>query len=128
MNRQSEKRDKVVRRIVLLSFIAFSIILTLKFIQVNMAMRKRAYNSAAYTDVMNAYNSAQSYFAYYPKGTVSKSKLKDYGFKSSDEAVQLVIESGTKDTLAMKAFHFKGNMIYSVRSDNGKKLLEKSPR
>jgi hypothetical protein len=73
-------------------------------------------NSAANTDIKNAYIAAKAYFTDYPSGTVTFSKLTSYGFIQA-EGVTLAILSGKKADLQMISLHSDGSEKYAIDSD-----------
>jgi len=75
----------------------------------------RGANSAANSDVKNAYTASQAYFTDYPDGTVSLSKLTSYGFVQSSDVILTVI-SGSQTNLQLTAAHAKGSKTYTVNS------------
>ena len=83
-------------------------------------------NSAANTDIKNAYIAAKAYFTDYPDGTVTFSKLTSYGFIQS-ENVALAILSGKKSDLQITSLHSDGTKTYSIDSD-GRIYIEERKR
>ncbi len=79
------------------------------------AYRRRGYNSAANSDIKNAYTAAQAYFTDEPTADVTLALITNSGFKST-ENVTLTITEGSQSGLAMTATHGSGNRIYSVDS------------
>jgi type IV pilus assembly protein PilA len=78
--------------------------------------RRRSYNSAANSDVKNAYTSAQAYFTDQPTGTVSSNAiLVAYGFRQTTDVT--VTPSGTQSTLTIITFHGSGDRTYTASSD-----------
>jgi hypothetical protein len=80
-------------------------------------------NSAANTDIKNAYIAAKAYFTDYPSGTITFSKLTSYGFIQSED-VTLAILSGKKSDLQFISLHSDGNKKYVIDGD-GKVSIQK---
>ena len=80
---------------------------------VQKSMDLRSADSSAIMDAKNAYTAGQAYFADYPDRTVTKNKLIDYGLRPT-EGVTLTIESGTYDTLRIRASHVNGSKVYFI--------------
>ena len=78
------------------------------------AYRVRGYNTAAKSDVKNAYTSAQAFFADTPAGTLAYSHLTAYGYKPSAGVATITITTGTISSNSMAAFHSSGNTTYTV--------------
>ncbi len=78
------------------------------------AYRVRGYNSAAKSDIKNAYTSAQAFFADTPSGTAAYSHLTAYGYKASAGIATISISTGTIGSITMAAAHASGNQTYTV--------------
>ncbi len=79
--------------------------------------RKRAYNSAAKSDVKNAYTAAQAYFTDYPAGSITDTNtLIGAGFRGTDN-VDLSITGFTPGDLAISTRHQRGDKTYAVNSE-----------
>ncbi len=78
--------------------------------------REQAYNSAANSDVKNAYTAAQAYFIDSPTGSVTLDPvLLNYGFRQTDDVT--VQTSGTQETLQIVTFHLSGDRTYTAIED-----------
>jgi prepilin-type N-terminal cleavage/methylation domain-containing protein len=78
--------------------------------------RRRSYNSAANSDVKNAYTAAQAYFTDRPTGTVSSTvTLNAYGFRQTSDVN--VSTSGTQATLTIITYHGSGDRTFTASSD-----------
>ncbi|MBW1744516.1 MAG: prepilin-type N-terminal cleavage/methylation domain-containing protein [Deltaproteobacteria bacterium] len=78
--------------------------------------RRRSYNSAANSDVKNAYTAAQAYFTDIPVGSVgSVAILTAYGFRQTTNVT--CTPSGTQATLTIVTVHGSGNRTYTAASD-----------
>ncbi|MDP2644534.1 MAG: prepilin-type N-terminal cleavage/methylation domain-containing protein [Desulfobacterales bacterium] len=75
--------------------------------------RKRGYDSAANSDIKNAYTAAQAYFTDYPSGNVTNAKLLAYGYKASTSVTLTVVAPG-QSALSMTAAHTDGTKTYTV--------------
>ncbi len=75
--------------------------------------RVRGYNTAAKSDVKNAYTASQAYFSDSPAGTVDSSVLTGYGYKATTN-VTLTVGTGTMAGLSMTASHSSGDTTYTV--------------
>ena len=78
--------------------------------------RRRSYNSAANSDVKNAYTAAQAYFTDSPTGSVgSVAILNAYGFRGTTNVT--TTPSGTQSTLTIVSYHGSGDRTYTAASD-----------
>jgi type IV pilus assembly protein PilA len=75
--------------------------------------RIRGYNTAARSDVKNAYTAAQAYFSDWPTATVDLAKLQGAGYTQSS-GVTLNPVNGTMAALQLTAVHGSGNTTYSI--------------
>jgi type IV pilus assembly protein PilA len=75
--------------------------------------RKRGYDTAAKSDVKNAYTAAQAFFADTPAGTVDATNIATYGYKATVD-VTLTVVNGTMAGLSLTAKHTNGSKIYTV--------------
>jgi len=83
------------------------------------AYRVRGYNTAAKSDLKNAYTAAQAFFADSPSGTVTLALLTtSYGYRQG-AAITLAIggASNTISVLGMNALHGQGNTTYAVTAN-----------
>jgi len=78
------------------------------------AYRKRSYNSAANSDIKNAYTAAQAYFTDSPSGTVTLDELTGAGFQQTDNVSISVVTGTPQDDLEMTAYHTSGDTTYTV--------------
>ena len=84
----------------------------------------RGYNSLAHATLKNVYTATHIFFDKSLNDTITISRLeetlKQEGFiqaiRDLDQDVQLIIESGKKDTLKMISFHIKGNRTFTINS------------
>jgi len=79
------------------------------------AYRTRGYETAAKSDVKNAYTSAQALFSDTPTATATTGNLTSYGYKQSAN-VTLAVVTGAMSNLAITATHANGGRIYTVDS------------
>ncbi len=78
--------------------------------------RRRSYNSAANSDVKNAYTAAQAYFTDSPVGSVGVvGILTSYGFRQTTDVS--CTPGGTQATLTIVTFHGSGDRTYTAASD-----------
>jgi prepilin-type N-terminal cleavage/methylation domain-containing protein len=78
--------------------------------------RRRSYNSAANSDVKNAYTAAQAYFTDSPVGSVGVvGILTSYGFRQTTDVS--CAPGGTQATLTIVTFHGSGDRTYTAASD-----------
>ena len=83
------------------------------------AYRVRGYNTAAKSDVKNAYTSSQAFFADSPGATISNTTtLTAYGYKPSGN-VTLTVGTGSIGSISMTATHASGNVTYTVDKNGG---------
>ena len=86
------------------------------------AYRKRSYNSAANSDIKNAYTAAQAYFTDYPSGAVTLAKLTAGGYQQTDYVTLTVLTGSPQDSLKMQTSHASGDKTYTV--DDGGSIGE----
>ncbi len=77
--------------------------------------RKRGYNTAAKSDVKNAYTAAQALFSDSPAATADTSNLTTYGYKATAN-VTLSVSPGTMNSLVIKGTHASGDATYTADS------------
>jgi prepilin-type N-terminal cleavage/methylation domain-containing protein len=79
--------------------------------------RQRGYNTAAKSDVKNAYTAAQGYFNDSPAATISGgfTELTSYGFRQT-AGVTLTVNDGTTTGLSLSAVHTQGSITYSINT------------
>ncbi len=78
--------------------------------------RKRAYDSAAKSDVKNAYTAAQAYFTDWPEATtigLDTTKILTAGFRETT-GVDITITNGTPSGLNMYTEHTRGGKRYTI--------------
>jgi len=73
----------------------------------------RGYNTAAVSDLKNAYSATQAYFSETPTGTVNTTILGNYGYKATTD-VRLIVVNGTMASLDFRAKHVRGDRVYQV--------------
>jgi len=78
--------------------------------------RINGYNTAANSDIKNAFIAAQAYFSDHPSGTVTDPILAGYGFSGSGN-VTLSIITGTQIGLNLTTAHTTGDKTYSIDAD-----------
>jgi type IV pilus assembly protein PilA len=83
------------------------------------AYRVRGYNTAAKSDIKNAYTSAQAFFADSPDQTLAYSHLTAYGYKASTGIATISISTGQIRSITMAATHASGNATYTVDANGG---------
>jgi prepilin-type N-terminal cleavage/methylation domain-containing protein len=78
--------------------------------------RRRSYNSAANSDVKNAYTAAQAYFTDSPTGDCNAlGILTGYGFRQTTDVD--VSTDGTQASLTIVTYHGSGDRTYTAASD-----------
>ena len=77
--------------------------------------RRRSYNSAANSDVKNAYTSAQAYFNDNPTGTVGVAALTGVGYRQTTNVT--ITAGGTQATLSITTLHTAGDRTYTADSE-----------
>ncbi len=75
--------------------------------------RIRGYNTAARSDVKNAYTAAQALFSDSPGTTATTGNLTSYGYKPTTY-VTLTVSPGTMASLVIKSTHATGNVTYTA--------------
>lgn len=82
------------------------------------AYRARGYNTAAKSDLKNAYTAAQAYFSDNPTGAVTTGLLSTYGYRNTT-GVTLSVVAGSLSTLSMTSTHSSGGTITYTVDSNG---------
>ena len=115
LQKLTKKNEKGFTLIELMIVIAIIGILAAIAIPNFISYRRRSYNSAANSDVKNAYTSAQAYFIDHPTGTVDLTALTDSGFRQTANVT--VLAGGTAGVLDITTFHGSGDRTYTVGED-----------
>ena len=77
--------------------------------------RRRSYNSAANSDVKNAYTAAQAYYIDNSASAVSLGAMQAYGFRQTTNVT--LTTGGTQGALSITTFHTAGDKTYTAASD-----------
>jgi len=79
------------------------------------AYRTRGYETAAKSDLKNAYTSAQAFFSDQPSGTGSMAAFGSYGFKSTTNVTSTIGGTGAS-SLSITAVHTAGGRTFGIDS------------
>jgi len=79
------------------------------------AYRYRGYETAAKTDLKNAYTTAQAFFIDSPTATLTGTLLGSYGFKSTTGVTTAVV-TGASNNLSMTSVNTAGGRVFSINS------------
>ena len=116
LQKLTKKNEKGFTLIELMIVIAIIGILAAIAIPNFISYRRRSYNSAANSDVKNAYTSAQAYYIDHPTGTIStEAQLVAYGFRQTTNVD--IAPSGTQGLLTIITFHGSGDRTYTASND-----------
>ena len=116
LQKLTKKNEKGFTLIELMIVIAIIGILAAIAIPNFISYRRRSYNSAANSDVKNAYTSAQAYFIDHPTGDMnSTTKLVSAGFRQTANVT--VVPDGTAGVLSIITDHGSGDRTYTVGPD-----------
>jgi prepilin-type N-terminal cleavage/methylation domain-containing protein len=76
--------------------------------------RQRGYNSAAKSDLKNAYTASQAFFSDSPSATIDDTAtLTGYGYKPT-AGVTLSVSTGSIGSIQMTASHASGSVTYTA--------------
>jgi Tfp pilus assembly protein PilE len=73
----------------------------------------KARNAMAKTEVTNACHAAAAFFMEHPDKTITLAALKEQGVGANAD-IDVSIENGTMNSLAIRARHKKGNRVYAA--------------
>ncbi len=115
LQKLTKKNEKGFTLIELMIVIAIIGILAAIAIPNFISYRRRSYNSAANSDVKNAFTSAQAYFIDEPTGAASVQALTGAGYRQTTNVT--ITAGGTQATLAITTFHGAGDRTYTADSE-----------
>ncbi|MBW2637261.1 MAG: prepilin-type N-terminal cleavage/methylation domain-containing protein [Deltaproteobacteria bacterium] len=78
--------------------------------------RVKGYNTAARSDVKNAFTASQAYFVDSPDGNVTPANLLNYGYTASDD-VAVTVNDGSMDNLEITSVHAAGDTTYTINNN-----------
>ncbi len=113
MNVNRQKGFTLVELMIVIALIG---ILTALAVPNFITYRKKGYNTAANTDIKNAFTAAQAYYTDYPSGIISTTILTSYGFKYSPN-VNLSVVNGVSTGLNITSTHNSSDKTYTIDSD-----------
>ena len=79
------------------------------------AYRVRGYNTAARSDVKNAFTAAQAYFSDKPGVTITTTELGQGGYVASAN-VTVAVANGTLAGLSLTSSHSQGDKTYTINA------------
>jgi len=115
LQKLTKKNEKGFTLIELMIVIAIIGILAAIAIPNFISYRRRSYNSAANSDVKNAYTSAQAYFIDNPTSSVDTTALTAAGYRQTANVT--ITAAGTQATLLITTFHGAGDRTYTANSE-----------
>ncbi len=75
--------------------------------------KNKGYEASVISDAKNAFTAAQAFFADSPSGTLDRTLLNSYGFKSTP-GVTTAVPDGTRSTLAITAVNTAGGRTFRI--------------